>query len=212
MSLAAITSAVSQNQSLSSLFSVNRINPISGKDADGDDGARVSGIQTPGKPQKVSPGKLTQAVLQTVSQMLGNSQQTSHAPSLTQSNESLGKGDPLKRSANEFVQTLLDALQTKEGLDTKSAAGNMATNKYQANSKMFDIGIEDLAQQVLTSAQTNNPDQSQKVIALQSSANQLLEANSIPVNSRSAGDLLQGIAKLLDAGISDAGSVVNVKA
>ena len=62
MSIAAITSAVSQNQSLTGLFSVNRINPISGKDADGDDVALTSGIKTAGNSQKDKLGKLNQEI------------------------------------------------------------------------------------------------------------------------------------------------------
>ena len=216
MSIAAITSAVSQNQSLASLFSVNRINPISGKDADGDDHAQASGVKSSGNAQKDKLGKLNQAVLQTVAQMIGNTQTAALTPSVAQSkNGSTATNDQsnqLKQGVDNFVQTLFDALNAKEGTNSQASSNNAVANAYQANEKTMDMKIQGLAQDVLNVSQGSSQNFSQKITALQSSANVLLASNNVAVNSKSASDLLQGIGKLLEGSVLDAGSVINAKA
>ena len=216
MSIAAITSAVSQNQSLASLFSVNRINPISGKDADGDDHAQTSGVKSSGNAQKDKLGKLNQAVLQTVAQMIGNTQTAALTPSVAQSkNSSTATNDQsnqLKQGVDNFVQTLFDALNAKEGTNSQASSNNAVANAYQANEKTMDMKIQGLAQDVLNASQGSSQNLSQKITALQSSANALLASNNVAVNSKSASDLLQGIGKLLEGSVLDAGSVINAKA
>ena len=216
MSIAAITSAVSQNQSLASLFSVNRINPISGKDADGDDHAQASGVKSSGNAQKDKLGKLNQAVLQTVAQMIGNTQTAALTPSVAQSkNGSTATNDQsnqLKQGVDNFVQTLFDALNAKEGTNSQASSNNAVANAYQANEKTMDMKIQGLAQDVLNASQGSSQNLSQKITALQSSANALLASNNVAVNGKSASDLLQGIGKLLEGSVLDAGSVINAKA
>jgi hypothetical protein len=216
MSIAAITSAVSQNQSLASLFSVNRINPISGKDADGDDHAQASGVKSSGNAQKDKLGKLNQAVLQTVAQMIGNTQTAALTPSVAQSkNGSTATNDQsnqLKQGVDNFVQTLFDALNAKEGTNSQASSNNAVANAYQANEKTMDMKIQGLAQDVLNASQGSSQNLSQKITALQSSAYALLASNNVAVNGKSASDLLQGIGKLLEGSVLDAGSVINAKA
>lgn len=216
MSIAAITSAVSQNQSLTGLFSVNRINPISGKDADGDDLALTSGIKTAGNSQKDKLGKLNQAVLQTIAQMLGNTHSASQASSVIQPKNanSLNKdqGDQSGQGVENFVKTLFDALHAKESINSQPSTNNLAANAYQANEKTTDLKIQGLAQDLLNASEGSGQNLSQKMTALQSSANELLAANSVAVDSKSASDLLQGIGSLLEGSSLDAGSVINAKA
>ena len=157
MSIAAITSAVSQNQSLTGLFSVNRINPISGKDADGDDLALTSGIKTAGNSQKDKLGKLNQAVLQTIAQMLGNTHSASQAPSVIQpknaNSPNKDQGDQSGQGVENFVKTLFDALHAKESINSQPSTNNLAANAYQANEKTTDLKIQGLAQDLLNASE-----------------------------------------------------------
>ena len=132
MSIAAITSAVSQNQSLTGLFSVNRINPISGKDADGDDLALTSGIKASGNSQKDKLGKLNQAVLQTIAQMLGNTHSASKAPSVIQpknaNSPNKDQGDQSGQGVENFVKTLFDALHAKESIRSEEHTSELQSH------------------------------------------------------------------------------------
>ena len=68
------------------------------------------------------------------------------------------------------------------------------------------------SQDLLNASEGGGQNLSQKMTALQSSANELLAANSVAVNGKSASDLLQGIGRLLEGSSLDAGSVINAKA
>jgi len=228
MTISAITGLAVQ-QTMPNLAQINRINPVGGQDADGDnDGS--SGAKPAGKVAKPAAApKLVQAILQGLSQLGAsntanvtgiNGLKASDSANSSPSNSNSSSKD-LAQKLSGFVQTLMDALQSNDG--SKQASGqSTSAAQYQQAGASIDNSIQSLLDKV--TANQNSSDlqsvanvgnqggtQSGVLAALQQSASQLFAAAGVPPAGQSLSNLLQAVQKPLTDS-AQVGTIVNTVA
>ena len=151
MSISAIANPVSHNQALLSLFEVNRINPISGKDDKGAAGAGQELSVKPNQPNKPSGLKLAENILKTLKDMGANKLDGVDRPS-NPSTQQAAKTPGVLGALNEFVKTFMDAIRVQDqNADSSSAQFSLqksSLSKYRDKTESFEIGMQNLIQDV----------------------------------------------------------------
>jgi len=151
MSISAIANPVSHNQALLSLFEVNRINPISGKDDKGAAGAGQELSVKPNQPNKPSGLKLAENILKTLKDMGAN--KLDGVDRLTNpSTQQAAKTPDVLGALNEFVKTFMDAIRVQDqNADSSSAQFSLqksSLSQYRDKTESFEIGMQNLIQDV----------------------------------------------------------------
>ena len=184
MAISAIATAGPQPPTLASLLQVNRINPITGKDADDIGGASEALTPKTNAKAAITP-KLVQDVLKTLNQ-LGAKTEVSTA--------SAGQSQDVKKSALDFISSVVAAIKP----ETSSPLAKSLSPLQQ-----LQDGIGQMVNQAQSGATLN-----QGVVQ---SAEQLLKSVGVPSNANTLGSLLEGLQKsILDE--SGAGGLINVTA
>ena len=151
MSISAIANSVSHNQALLSLFEVNRINPISGKDDKGAAGAGQELSVKPNQPNKPSGLKLAENILKTLKDMGANKLDGVDRPS-NPSTQQAAKTPGVLGALNEFVKTFMDAIRVQDqNADSSSAQFSLqksSLSKYRDKTESFESGMQNLIQDV----------------------------------------------------------------
>ena len=151
MSISAIANSVSHNQALLSLFEVNRINPISGKDDKGAAGAGQELSVKPNQPNKPSGLKLAENILKTLKDMGANKLDGVDRLS-NPSTQQAAKTPDVLGALNEFVKTFMDAIRVQDqNADSSSAQFSLqksSLSKYRDKTESFEIGMQNLIQDV----------------------------------------------------------------
>ena len=151
MSISAIANSVSHNQALLSLFEVNRINPISGKDDKGAAGAGQELSVKPNQPNKPSGLKLAENILKTLKDMGANKLDGVERLS-NPSTQQAAKTPDVLGALNEFVKTFMDAIRVQDqNADSSSAQFSLqksSLSKYRDKTESFEIGMQNLIQDV----------------------------------------------------------------
>ena len=151
MSISAIANSVSHNQALLSLFEVNRINPISGKDDKGAAGAGQELSVKPNQPNKPSGLKLAENILKTLKDMGANKLDGVDRLS-NPSTQQAAKPPGVLGALNEFVKTFMDAIRVQDqNADSSSAQFSLqksSLSKYRDKTESFEIGMQNLIQDV----------------------------------------------------------------
>ena len=151
MSISAIANPVSHNQALLSLFEVNRINPISGKDDKGATGAGQELSVKPNQPNKPSGLKLAENILKTLKVMGANKLDGVDRLS-NPSTQQAAKTPDVLGALNEFVKTFMDAIRVQDqNADSSSAQFRLqksSLSKYRDKTESFEIGMQNLIQDV----------------------------------------------------------------
>ena len=151
MSISAIANPVSHNQALLSLFEVNRINPISGKDDKGAAGAGQELSVKPNQPNKPSGLKLAENILKTLKDMGANKLDGVDRLS-NPSTQQAAKTPDVLGALNEFVKTFMDAIRVQDqNADSSSAQFSLqksSLSKYRDKTESFEIGMQNLIQDV----------------------------------------------------------------
>ena len=186
MAISAVANSGPQPPSLASLLQINRINPITGKDAD--DAKGVSGATLPkaGAKPSVIP-RLAQDVLKTLSQLGAN-------PLATQAEGSGAQAQDIKKTAVDFLTSVISALKPQ------------ADNSYAKvvnPLEQLNTGISQMISAVGNGSSIDT--------AVAQSADKLLKSAGVPSNSNTLGGLLEGLQRSLldDSGV---GSLINVTA
>jgi hypothetical protein len=151
MSISAIANPVSHNQALLSLFEVNRINPISGKDNKGAAGAGQELSVKPNQPNKPSGLKLAENILKTLKDMGAN--KLDGVDRLTNpSTQQAAKTPDVLGALNEFVKTFMDTIWVQDQNTDSSLAQfslqKSSLSKYRDKTESFEIGMQNLIQDV----------------------------------------------------------------
>ena len=151
MSISAIANSVSHNQALLSLFEVNRINPISGKDDKGAAGAGQELSVKPNQPNKPSGLKLAENILKTLKDMGANKLDGVDRLS-NPSTQQAAKTPGVLGALNEFVKNFMDAIRVQDqNADSSSAQFSLqksSLSKYRDKTESFEIGMQNLIQDV----------------------------------------------------------------
>ena len=151
MSISAIANSVSHNQALLSLFEVNRINPISGKDDKGAAGAGQELSVKPNQPNKPSGLKLAENILKTLKDMGANKLDGVDRLS-NPSTQQAAKTPDVLGALNEFVKTFMDTIRVQDqNADSSSAQFSLqksSLSKYRDKTESFEIGMQNLIQDV----------------------------------------------------------------
>ena len=151
MSISAIANSVSHNQALLSLFEVNRINPITGKDDKGAAGAGQELSVKPNQPNKPSGLKLAENILKTLKDMGANKLDGVDRLS-NPSTQQAAKTPDVLGALNEFVKTFMDAIRVQDqNADSSSAQFSLqksSLSKYRDKTESFEIGMQNLIQDV----------------------------------------------------------------
>ena len=151
MSISAIANSVSHNQALLSLFEVNRINPISGKDDKGAAGAGQELSVKPNQPNKPSGLKLAENILKTLKDMGANKLDGVDRLS-NPSTQQAAKTPDVLGALNEFVKTFMDAIRVQDqNADSSSAQFSLqksSLSKYRDKTESFEIGMQNLIKDV----------------------------------------------------------------
>ena len=151
MSISAIANSVSHNQALLSLFEVNRINPITGKDDKGAAGAGQELSVKPNQPNKPSGLKLAENILKTLKDMGANKLDGVDRPS-NPSTQQAAKTPGVLGALNEFVKTFMDAIRVQDqNADSSSAQFSLQKSSlsiYRDKTESFEIGMQNLIQDV----------------------------------------------------------------
>ena len=151
MSISAIANPVSHNQALLSLFEVNRINPISGKDDKGAAGAGQELSVKPNQPNKPSGLKLAENILKTLKDMGANKLDGVDRLS-NPSTQQAAKTPDVLGALNEFVKTFMDTIRVQDqNADSSSAQFSLqksSLSKYRDKTESFEIGMQNLIQDV----------------------------------------------------------------
>ena len=151
MSISAIANPVSHNQALLSLFEVNRINPISGKDDKGAAGAGQELSVKPNQPNKPSGLKLAENILKTLKDMGANKLDGVDRLS-NPSTHQAAKTPGVLGALNEFVKNFMDAIRVQDqNADSSSAQFSLQKSSlsiYRDKTESFEIGMQNLIQDV----------------------------------------------------------------
>jgi len=151
MSISAIANSVSHNQALLSLFEVNRINPISGKDDKGAAGAGQELSVKPNQPNKPSGLKLAENILKTLKDMGANKLDGVDRLS-NPSTQQAAKTPDVLGALNEFVKTFMDTIRVQDQNAESSLAQfslqKSSLSKYRDKTESFEIGMQNLIQDV----------------------------------------------------------------
>ena len=151
MSISAIANPVSHNQALLSLFEVNRINPITGKDDKGAAGAEQELSVKPNQPNKPSGLKLAENILKTLKDMGANKLDGVDRLS-NPSTQQAAKTPDVLGALNEFVKTFMDTIRVQDqNADSSSAQFSLqksSLSKYRDKTESFEIGMQNLIQDV----------------------------------------------------------------
>ena len=151
MSISAIANPVSHNQALLSLFEVNRINPITGKDDKGAAGAGQELSVKPNQPNKPSGLKLAENILKTLKDMGANKLDGVDRLS-NPSTQQAAKTPDVLGALNEFVKTFMDTIRVQDqNADSSSAQFSLqksSLSKYRDKTESFEIGMQNLIQDV----------------------------------------------------------------
>ena len=151
MSISAIANPVSHNQALLSLFEVNRINPISGKDDKGAAGAGQELSVKPNQPNKPPGLKLAENILKTLKDMGAN--KLDGVDRLTNpSTQQAAKTPDVLGALNEFVKTFMDTIRVQDQNAESSLAQfslqKSSLSQYRDKTESFEIGMQNLIQDV----------------------------------------------------------------
>ena len=151
MSISAIANPVSHNQALLSLFEVNRINPISGKDDKGAAGAGQELSVKPNQPNKPSGLKLAENILKTLKDMGANKLDGVDRQS-NPSTQQAAKTPDVLGALNEFVKTFMDTIRVQDQNAESSLAQfslqKSSLSQYRDKTESFEIGMQNLIQDV----------------------------------------------------------------
>ena len=151
MSISAIANPVSHNQALLSLFEVNRINPITGKDDKGAAGAGQELSVKPNQPNKPSGLKLAENILKTLKDMGANKLDGVDRLS-NPSTQQAAKTPDVLGALNEFVKTFMDTIRVQDqNADSSSAQFSLQKSSlsiYRDKTESFEIGMQNLIQDV----------------------------------------------------------------
>lgn len=186
MAISAVANSGPQPPSLASLLQINRINPITGKDTDDAKGVSGTALPKAGAKPSVIP-RLVQDVLKTLSQLGAN-------PSATQAESSGAQAQEIKKSAMDFLTSVISAVKTQS--DGSSARlGNPL--------EQLNTGISHMISAVGNGSSIDG--------AVAQSADKLFKSVGVPNNSNTLGGLLEGLQRSLldDSGV---GSLINVTA
>ena len=152
MSISAIANPVSHNQALLSLFEVNRINPITGKDDKGAAGAGQELSVKPNQPNKPSGLKLAENILKTLKDMGANKLDGVDRLSNPSTQQAANKTPDVLGALNEFVKTFMDTIRVQDqNADSSSAQFSLqksSLSKYRDKTESFEIGMQNLIQDV----------------------------------------------------------------
>lgn len=186
MAISAVANSGPQPPSLASLLQINRINPITGKDTDDAKGVSGAALPKAGAKPSVIP-RLVQDVLKTLSQLGAN-------PSATQAESSGAQAQEIKKTAVDFLTSVISALKPQSDNSSAKAANPL---------EQLSAGISQMISAVGNSSSLDG--------AVAQSADKLLKSAGVPSNSNTLGGLLEGLQRsLLDD--SGAGSLINVTA
>ena len=186
MAISAVANSGPQPPSLASLLQINRINPVTGKDADETNSVSGAALPKTGAKPSVIP-KLVQDVLKTLNQMGAN-------PLGNKAENSGEQSQEIKKSAMDFLTSVISAVKTQ----SDGSSARLGNSLEQLNA-----GISQMIGDVGNGSSID--------VAVAQSADKLLKSAGVPSNSNTLGGLLEGLQRSLldDSGV---GSLINVTA